>query len=86
MPGFRLWVRFADGTEGVTDLSRLAGEGVFRRWAENPASFERPVIAEDGSLVWDGELDLCSDAIYLEISGKPAEEVFPRLKQEVLHA
>ncbi len=86
LPGYQLFLRFADETEGIADLSSLAAEGVFRRWQEVPASFHSVQIAEDGSLVWDGGIDLCSDALYLEISGKPVEEVFPRLKSELQHA
>lgn len=86
LPEYRLWLRYPDGTEGVADLSDLAGQGVFHRWREHPQTFHNVVIAEDGSLVWDGELDLCADALYLEISGKSVEEVFPNLKGELLHA
>ena len=29
---FRLWVQYADGIEGVVDLSEFAGRGVFALW------------------------------------------------------
>jgi len=32
LPGFRLRLRYTDGTEGEVDLSHLAGRGVFRLW------------------------------------------------------
>ena len=32
LPGYKIWVRFADGTEGEADLSHLAGRGVFALW------------------------------------------------------
>lgn len=79
---YRLWVRFPDGVAGEVDLSHLAGVGVFRRWKENPQSFRNVQIGEDGSVLWDGEFDLRADAIYLELAGKPIEEVFPRLVVE----
>lgn len=43
-PDFRLWVRFADGTEGEVDLSDVAGRGVFARWTEDPSEFDRVEI------------------------------------------
>lgn len=86
LPDFRLWMRFSDGVEGAADLSALVGKGVFERWKNRPASFENVVISEDGSLLWDETVDLCSDALYLQISRKAVEDVFPRLKQELLHA
>ena len=32
---YRVWVRFADGTQGEVDLSDLAGKGVFTGWADS---------------------------------------------------
>jgi hypothetical protein len=28
---------------------------------------------------WPGEVDLCPDALYLDVTGKRAEEIFPTL-------
>ena len=86
LPGYRLWMRFADGTEGTADLSALVEQGVFQPWKTSPSFFDAVAIAEDGSLVWGEEIDLCSDALYLQITGKSAEDVFPRLRGEALHA
>ena len=38
MEGFRLWLRFSDGFEGVVDLADLAGKGVFSAW-NHPGAF-----------------------------------------------
>jgi hypothetical protein len=35
---YRIWVRFEDGVEGVADLSRHAGRGVFKLWVQ-PGAF-----------------------------------------------
>jgi Protein of unknown function (DUF2442) len=62
---YRLAVRFADGTEGTVDASRLVqGDraGVFEA-LRDPAVFSR-VGLEHGSVVWPGELDLAPDAMY----------------------
>lgn len=67
--GFRLWVRFEDGTEGEADLSHLAGQGVFARWSRDPSEFERvSVDAASGTVVWPGGLDVAPDRLYQEIS------------------
>ena len=72
LPGFRLWVRFADGTTGEDDLSELVGQGVFTRW-EQPGEFERLAVDPDaGTVVWPGDLDIAPDALYARITAKTA--------------
>ena len=36
---YRVWMRFADGTEGTADFGDFAGRGVFRQW-EDPGVWE----------------------------------------------
>jgi len=74
-PGFRLRVRFDDGTTGVADLNHLAGRGVFSIWNE-PGVFEQVQITPMGSLSWPGEVDLCADSIYLAITGLSPDTLF----------
>jgi len=69
-PGFKVWVRFEDGLEGVVDLSHLVGKGVFKRWADTPAEFtEVAVDVESGTLVWPGGLDVAPDTLYNDVAG-----------------
>ena len=75
---FRLWLKYEDGVEGIVDLSDLAGRGVFEAWLEGTV-FDAVTISEDGAIVWPGEIDLCPDALYLRLTGRQAEEIFPRL-------
>ncbi len=74
--GFTLWLRFSDGAEGVVDLSRLAGRGVFRCWNDADA-FEAVRVAEHGSVVWGDELEPCPDALYLQVTGKAVHDLMP---------
>jgi hypothetical protein len=83
--GYRLALVFEDGTEGVVDLAHLAGQGVFAAWKDR-AVFEAVRTGAMGELVWGDSLDLCPDALYLRVTGKPVKEVFPRLKHEPAHA
>jgi hypothetical protein len=79
LSNYRLELVFDDGASGAVDLSAIAGRGVFAAWHE-PGAFEHVSISEDGALEWPGELDLCPDALYLQLTGKKADEVFPALK------
>lgn len=74
--GFKLWLRFSDGAEGVVDLSRLAGRGVFRCWADAD-NFEAVRLADHGSVVWGNDVELCPDALYLQATGKAVDELMP---------
>lgn len=82
---FRVFLRFDDGTAGTVDLSGFAGRGVFRAWLEEGA-FEQLSISPQGALAWPGDLDLCPDSLYLQVTGKRAEEVFPALCPSTAHA
>jgi hypothetical protein len=75
---YRMWLRFEDGVEGTVDLSHLAGRGVFALW-NDPAAFQGVHVGPHGELVWNDEVDLCPDSLYLKLTGKSAEEVFPNL-------
>jgi hypothetical protein len=68
LPGLRLAVRFADGTSGEVDVSKLIlgpTPGVFEP-LRDPARFAE-VGVDHGAVAWPGELDLAPDAMYDEI-------------------
>ena len=85
LDNYRVWLQFDDGVEGTVDLSRLVGQGVFAAWGDY-AFFRRAFLAGQGALTWPGELDLCPDALYLEVTGKRPEDLFPNLKTFTSHA
>jgi hypothetical protein len=78
LPGFRLWVRYSDGVAGEVDLSHLAGRGVFALWDE-PGAFERVHLGESGEIAWDDAVDICPDSVYMRITGKTPQQMFPSL-------
>jgi hypothetical protein len=80
LAGYRVRLIFEDGAEGVADLSHLAGRGVFKRW-EDENFFRDLRVDERGDLAWGEELDLSADALYLQITGKRPEDVFPSLRR-----
>jgi hypothetical protein len=79
LDGYRIWLKYADGAEGAVDLSDLAGRGVFKAWTDRMV-FESVHVDESGAIAWGTELDLCPDALYLRLTGKAVDELFPRLK------
>ena len=85
LENYRIHLRFEDGVEGTVDLSRLVGQGVFVAWRDY-AFFRRAFLAAQGALTWPGELDLCPDALYLEMTGKRPEDLFPNLRTLASHA
>ena len=82
---FRLWLRYEDGAQGELDLSGLAGRGVFSVW-DAPGVFESVKLEPHGAPSWGDEVDLCPDALYLRLTGKAAEEVFPVLMKAAVDA
>lgn len=83
--GFSVWVKFGDGVEGSVDLSHLAGRGVFQVWSDR-GLFEKVHPGPGGSLAWPGEVEIDPDQIYMSITGKAVEELFPRLIRQPVDA
>jgi len=82
---FRLFLRYDDGASGEVDLSAYVGRGVFAAWQES-GSFEKVRLADAGHPEWPGGIDLCPDALYMQLTSKRPEQVFPALKQLPAHA
>jgi hypothetical protein len=86
LPGCRLQLRYDDGVEGIVDLSADVGKGVFSIW-HDPEVFARFRVERDGrAIVWSDEVDVCADALYLEITGMTAEELWSASKQAPAYA
>jgi hypothetical protein len=85
LPRFQLALKFDNGESGVVDLAEFVGVGVFAA-CEKPDVFEQVSITADGAVEWPGELDMCPDALYLRMSGRRPEDVFPTLRDRLTHA
>ena len=69
MDGFRLWIRFSDGTAKVFDFKRLLSSSAFSP-LKDQAVFNS-VYIDYGVPVWnDGEIDISPDYLYRH--GEPA--------------
>jgi hypothetical protein len=85
LDGYKIWLKFDNGASGEVDLSHLAGKGVFALW-NNYEDFKK-VSVEDGRwLAWSDDIDIDADSLYLKVTGKTPEELFPALKEETTHA
>ena len=76
--GYKIWLRYSDGVEGEVDLSHLTGKGVFRAW-DDRAFFESVKLDEYGDIAWGDDIDMCQDALYMELTGKTLDEILPVL-------
>ena len=85
LPDYRLQVHFTDGVQGEVDLSKLVGRGVFAAWKDREC-FSKVKIGESGQLCWGDEMELCPDTIYMQVTGKTPDELFPTLQQSEYHA
>jgi hypothetical protein len=84
LDNYRVRLRFDDGVEGETEFSAHVGKGVFAAWTDY-AFFRQASIGEHGrTLTWPGELDFCADALWLQVTGKQPEDLFPNLRKERL--
>ena len=78
LPNYQLWIRYSDGIEGIADLSEFAGKGVFKAW-DNRAFFNSVRLGSHGAIEWGSDIDICPDAMYLRLTGKSPEQIFPSL-------
>lgn len=78
---YKIRLKFEDATAGEVDLSHLAGKGVFTLW-DNYENFKKFSIENGRSLAWSDEIDIDADSLYLKLTGKKPEELFPALKEE----
>ncbi len=85
LPNYHIYLEFSDGAKGEVDLSDFAGKGVFEPWS-NPKFFETVHIGSHREIKWNDEIELCSDSLYLKLTGKTPEELFPKLRREQPHA
>ncbi len=85
LKNYRLYLEFSDGARGEVDLSDLAGKGVFEAWNDFEF-FQNVHVAEDREIKWGSEIELCADSLYLRLTRKTPEELFPKLRREQPHA
>jgi hypothetical protein len=81
LPEYRIYLEFSDGAKGEVDLSDLAGNGVFQVWNDYDF-FEKVHLGDHREIKWNDEIELCADSLYLKLTGKSPEELFPKLREK----
>jgi hypothetical protein len=85
LDNFIIWLKFADGISGKADLSHLSDKGVFSFWNEYENIKNARVI--DGRYIsWGDEIDIDADSLYIIVSGKTPEDLFPLLNEAIKYA
>jgi hypothetical protein len=85
LPDHRIEVSFSDGTRGSVDLSELVGKGVFAAWKDEEF-FAQVHLGPGRQIRWNDNIELCPDAIFLKLTGKAPEDLFPSLRHEPTYA
>ena len=76
--GLKLKLTFENGVSGTVDFSELAKSTLFAPLT-NDEFFKSVSIVRDGrALAWGEELEICADSLFLRITGKKPEEIFPK--------
>lgn len=71
---YRIWIQYSDRSAGEVDLAHLAGRGVFSAWKDR-RYFEDVCLGPAGAIAWGEDIELCPDALYMQVTGKPLGEV-----------
>ena len=82
---YKIWLRYEDGVEGEVDLSDIPRTEIFEAW-NDVSFFESVHISEFDSIAWSEDAELCPNALYIEITGIPIEELMPAVKGLSTHA
>ncbi len=85
LENYKVKLEYADGRQGIANLSDLVGKGVFVLWNDYNA-FQNVKIGSSGELSWSDQIDLCPDSLYLKITNQEPEDLFPALKRKVAYA
>ena len=63
----------------------LGGRGVFQAWRD-PVFFLAVRLGSHGAIEWGSAIDLCPDAMYMCLTGRSPEQVFPAIRLARTHA
>lgn len=72
LDGYRLWLTFEDGVEGVIDVEQLVRfEGVFAPLIDAAFFAKARVDPELGTVCWPNGADLDPDSLYSHLAHEP---------------
>ena len=82
---YKIWIKYSDETNGVIDLSNYVGKSIFKLW-DDYDYFTKVYIGEGGRIAWGNDIDLCPDVLYMKLTNRTPEQLFPSLKEEEINA
>jgi hypothetical protein len=82
LENYRVRLRFENRAEGEVDFSVHVGKDVFAPWTDHGLSRKASVGEHGRMLTWPGGLDLCADALWLEVTDKKPEDLLANLRHE----
>ncbi|MGI8951035.1 MAG: DUF2442 domain-containing protein [Chitinophagaceae bacterium] len=82
---YKIHVQFNDGTEGIYDVSDLAGKGAFKSWDIDNKFFKVFINPETNVIAWDEMLEIDTLNCYLQIKGITFEE-YKKISNQNKHA
>ena len=85
LPKNRIFIRYSDGIEGEIDLSEFAKKKLFAAW-KDPAFFQKVHIGPYRQIRWSDEIELCSDSLYLKLTGETLDRFLARSATAPAHA
>ncbi len=85
LDGYQIRLKFTDQSAGIVDLSHLAEKGVFKSWNDYE-NFKTVSIENGRRLTWPDEIEIDADSLYLKLTRKTPEELFPSLQEDYAHA
>ena len=72
LSGYKLELTYANGVNGIFDVSSLLQFDVFSN-LKNIELFNK-VQKNHNAVVWNEEIDLCGDSLYLKITGEELKD------------
>ena len=76
LDGYRVRLRFSDGSEGIVDVAKLIPfQGVFRPLRDPKYFHWLRVDTEAGTICWPNGADIDPDALHSKATGAPLPEV-----------
>ena len=91
LDGFRIWIRFNDGTEGELDLTEYAEKRWFQPWQDRRV-FENVWIPPHGGYIrWgddseESDMGFCLTWLYTELNDVSWDEVLENAKVQLINA
>ncbi len=74
LDGYRLFLRFEDGVEGIIDVDKLVNSAVFAPLNEREFFLLVKVNPDLGTICWPNDADLDPDVLYSIVTGESIPE------------